>query len=419
MPNFNVTLVQHKFTATVVSRNLQVGINNQNINITTPAANVTTVTQQTQNIGIINNGIISVLAPSTVTVDIFSADGTTSTFQLSAQVNNLDYIEVTAGGVEQTPGDSYSFYNVTGTNTTTSFIQFVSPPPAGYDNIVVKYFSVLVTQEIQGPPGAQGAAGGVYIGAVEVVSTSNAYVHNVGNAQHAILNFGLPGYGPQGRQGQIGAQGAQGRQGVQGAQGAQGFQGLMGAQGFQGRQGVQGSVGTQGFQGREGVQGPQGALPAFGTKIAIGSNAGQVSQGNFSVAVGSGSGQSNQKTNAVAIGNGAGTLNQGEESVAIGYTAGYNQGAHSIAIGANTIANDYSVVVGKNAKGSSSTVAVGYLAGNGSSVANSIILNASGAALNSANSGLYVKPVRRVSSIPTGFFQMYYNPTTGEMIVVG
>jgi hypothetical protein len=102
----------------------------------------------------------------------------------------------------------------------------------------------------------------------------------------------------------------------------------------------------------------------------------------------------------------AASFYQGNNAVAVGYAAGGSaQGANSVAIGSNT-------------KASTSSVAIGYLAGNGASAVNSIILNAGTTALNSANSGLFVKPVRSASSVPVGFFQMYYNPTSGEIVVV-
>ena len=78
----------------------------------------------------------------------------------------------------------------------------------------------------------------------------------------------------------------------------------------------------------------------------------------------------------------------------MGYQAGYSaQGANSIAIGTNA----------------------GYTA----QATNSIVLNATGNILsaNTANT-LIVAPIRTVvnGSLPTGFFNMAYNPTTKEII---
>merc|ERR1712062_193106 len=76
----------------------------------------------------------------------------------------------------------------------------------------------------------------------------------------------------------------------------------------------------------------------------------------------------------------------GAKSVAVGYDAGrQNQGADA--------------------------VAVGHLAGDINQNSNSIILNASGVALNAANTGFYVKPLR--TSAVTNAVQ--YNTATGEI----
>ena len=74
-------------------------------------------------------------------------------------------------------------------------------------------------------------------------------------------------------------------------------------------------------------------------------------------------------------------------------------------------------------------VAVGFQAGLTSQANNSIILNATGANLNQTTANTFtVKPVRAeagvtfaaptAGSIPAGFSPMYYNPTTGEIIVI-
>ena len=52
---------------------------------------------------------------------------------------------------------------------------------------------------------------------------------------------------------------------------------------------------------------------------------------------------------------------------------------------------------------------------------NSIVINATGSELDDAGSGtLVVQSLRQVTggSIPTGFYQVAWNPTTGEMIAV-
>jgi hypothetical protein len=106
-------------------------------------------------------------------------------------------------------------------------------------------------------------------------------------------------------------------------------------------------------------------------KIAIGANAGET-QGDFGIAIGTSAGQVSQGFNSVAIGRSAGVSSQGSGSVAIGAFAG---------------------TIGQ--------------------ASNSIILNASGAALNNTAEGaLVVKPVRPTA---VNTHLLTYNDETGEI----
>jgi hypothetical protein len=123
---------------------------------------------------------------------------------------------------------------------------------------------------------------------------------------------------------------------------------------------------------------------------------GGAAQGASAIAIGGEAGETSQGRDTVAIGNQAGTTAQGANwmQVAIGNQAGKtNQGADAIAIGQK--------------------------AGETSQAANSIVLNATGAALNNIVEDVFiVKPVRGVAgaTLPAGFKQVAYNPTTGEFI---
>ncbi len=130
------------------------------------------------------------------------------------------------------------------------------------------------------------------------------------------------------------------------------------------------------------------------TAIALGSDAGKVSQGNAAVAIGTLAGETSQGNFAVAIGREAGESSQGENAVAIGRRAGESS-------------------QGENA------VAIGFRAGE-DQTNNSIVINATGDLLNNIVENTFVvKPVRQVTgAVPTGFHPAYYNPTTGEFIVV-
>jgi hypothetical protein len=139
--------------------------------------------------------------------------------------------------------------------------------------------------------------------------------------------------------------------------------------------------------------------------VAIGLYAGLTNQSGYAVAIGGNAGKTTQGLNGIAIGNAAGSSSQGASAVAIGNSAGLtSQASHAIAIGLDA---------GRTGQ-LESAIAIGNKAGNTNQHANSIILNASGLALNSLQaSSFYVKPVRSVvdSSLP----RLHYNASTGEI----
>jgi hypothetical protein len=127
-----------------------------------------------------------------------------------------------------------------------------------------------------------------------------------------------------------------------------------------------------------------------GISGATNQGSGYISSGDGAIAIGFLSGNTNQTRRAIAIGSGAGSANQGQSAIAIGYGAGLaNQGTNSICIGTSC--------------------------GNGSAAANSIALNSSGTVFNPpiANA-FFVNPIRMTGS-GSGFFLMYYNPTSKEV----
>jgi hypothetical protein len=123
--------------------------------------------------------------------------------------------------------------------------------------------------------------------------------------------------------------------------------------------------------------------------IAMGRNAGQKGQGAFSVAMGSNAGQVAQGFNAVALGRNAGQETQGANSVALGPNAGQiSQGAYSVALG--------------------------FGAGNNNQPERSIVINASGRAVNGATAGgFFVVPVREHCG--GDLTPLFYDPNTGEI----
>jgi len=194
-----------------------------------------------------------------------------------------------------------------------------------------------------------------------------------------------------------------------------------------------------------------GNIKTVGDAVAFGNLAG-ISQGLNAVAIGVRAGNSGQSESAVAIGNQAGSNIQGYSAVAIGMQAGSNdQGLYSLAIGhragrssqgdgsvalgffaAQVSQGDGAVAIGQSAGNESqriNAIAIGCNAGSmnqgqnsiaiGASagvtqVDNSIILNASGTALNAATTGLFVNPIRETAA--TSYLK--YNTATSEISYV-
>ena len=115
-------------------------------------------------------------------------------------------------------------------------------------------------------------------------------------------------------------------------------------------------------------------------------------------------------TTAIAIG--AGCI-ASSSSISLGLTSGSTtQGSSCIAIG-NQAGRGITTGQGNNA------IAIGNQAGVNQQVAGSIILNASGSALDvAANAGFYVNPVRSIGAISTtaDLQPIYYNTTSRELV---
>jgi len=126
-----------------------------------------------------------------------------------------------------------------------------------------------------------------------------------------------------------------------------------------------------------------------GTSVGV-----QSKSGSSGVGIGRDAGSSSYPANCVDVGAyaGRGAAVSSTNRVAVGYLA------HDITPSANS-------------------VAVGAFAGRSSAHANTIVINATGANLNTDGaSRAYVKPIRTVSDV-TGLSQLYYNTTTGEIVV--
>ena len=122
------------------------------------------------------------------------------------------------------------------------------------------------------------------------------------------------------------------------------------------------------------------------TEIALGRDAGKISQGSNAVAVGSLAGETSQGDFAIAIGREAGETSQGSNAVAIGRRAG-------------------ETAQGENA------IAIGFRAGE-TQANNSIVINATGNLLNNTVENTFVvKPIRDA----VGMTMLMYNANTGEV----
>ena len=510
MANVNVSLVDYRFTATLINQSLTVNTSGTTVNVINTSRSITIGNTTTQ-VEIVDNGIMTMLAASTATINEFVGDGITKTFQLSQEILGTDYATVVVGGVEQNPGptDSFTIRTVnTGSESAQSFVDFIEAPP-NLIGIQVRFFSIRTAFDIVGPPGP---AIDLRIGTVANSTTTMAVSTTVtGGIQY--LNFILKqgATGPQGPSGVGDWNTLQNKTGTYGpttislgqnANGGSGSVSIGAAAGYLAQSTYAVAIGNSAgssYQASEAVAVGHlaGNYNQRGVSVAIGSQAGQNSQGTWTVAIGRFAGNTNQSQDAIAIGHragtdtqgiyavalgayageinqdqygiaigntagqvnqgsggfalgvGAGNSNQGNDAVAIGSIAGaVNQGIEAVAIGhfaQNTSTQSYNVAIGRYAgninQGSRSTaigsragqtnqgnfsVAIGGAAGQTNQHANTIVINALGStstggstATNTlqANS-FYVTPVRHVvnGSLPSGFYNMAYNPTTGEII---
>jgi hypothetical protein len=152
--------------------------------------------------------------------------------------------------------------------------------------------------------------------------------------------------------------------------------------------------------------------------VAIGAQAGATGQGVSSIAIGSLAGNNNQDISSVAIGGQAGENNQGLQSIAVGSGAGnLDQDNGAVAVGANAGAfyqGQRAVAIGSLAGSINQgdyAVALGNFAGGSNQPANSIIINATGLALNGSESGFHVDPIRAQG----GNNFLVYNTSTKEI----
>jgi hypothetical protein len=140
--------------------------------------------------------------------------------------------------------------------------------------------------------------------------------------------------------------------------------------------------------------------------ITMGHNSGMNGINSYSIALGYDAGGQAMNSYSIAMGFNAGTSNQGESAISIGRSAGIDsQKDHAIAIGRGSGLTDQG----------NYSIAIGAYAGQ-TMPDNSIVLNATGSALNinSGNSKFFVKPVNSSAASAA----LNWNSSTGEIHTV-
>ena len=129
------------------------------------------------------------------------------------------------------------------------------------------------------------------------------------------------------------------------------------------------------------------------------------------VAIGYGSGNASSSSYyGYNVGIGKGALYYGDHGVSVGHSA--TTQTYGVAVGNASVASVYGVSLGSGASGNSAGISIGYLTAPTGS--NSIVLNASGSALNpSTASAFFVNPIRNVAENTT--YALYYDTTTKEV----
>ena len=161
-----------------------------------------------------------------------------------------------------------------------------------------------------------------------------------------------------------------------------------------------------------------GTLTQGARSVAVGFAAGAATQGSNSVAIGAQAGGSAQQTDCVAIGDKAGQINQGLSSIAIGSKAGnFGQLRGAIAIGQNAQESGglASIAIGIDAGNTNqgeAAIAIGKDSGTTNQAAKSIIINATGIALqNTTASTCKIAPIAPGQNVNV----LTYNTTTSEV----
>lgn len=114
--------------------------------------------------------LATIVAFGTANADIFSGDGVTTQFTMSANPGALNNLDVSIGGATKTPGVDYTW-------TSGTTITFTSAPPSGTGNVLVRYLQGLPQgyadwTSITGKPFIEAATYGATAGGVASVNAA-------------------------------------------------------------------------------------------------------------------------------------------------------------------------------------------------------------------------------------------------------
>jgi hypothetical protein len=98
--------------------------------------------------------LATVVAFGTANSDVFDGDGVTTVFLLSGNPAALNNLDISIGGVTQTPVNDYTW---SGGNALT----FTTAPPSGTDNILVRYMQGLPISDVQSSAWIQSGTGAI------------------------------------------------------------------------------------------------------------------------------------------------------------------------------------------------------------------------------------------------------------------
>jgi hypothetical protein len=98
--------------------------------------------------------LATVVAFGTANSDVFDGDGVTTQFTLSGNPGALNNLDISIGGVTQTPGADYGW-------TSGTTLTFTSAPPAGTGNVLVRYMQGLPIADAESAAWTQVGTGAV------------------------------------------------------------------------------------------------------------------------------------------------------------------------------------------------------------------------------------------------------------------